>query len=89
MFLFLVVTETVLVCHKILFIKKITCKYFRNTLYLYTGQRFAQLEIKLVTTRLLQNFKLELADPNFEPILSAELILKPVNGIILKLKPRN
>uniref|UniRef100_A0A336MPH9 CSON004759 protein n=1 Tax=Culicoides sonorensis TaxID=179676 RepID=A0A336MPH9_CULSO len=51
-------------------------------------QRFAQLEIKAVTSRILQNFKLELADPNFEPILSAELVLKPVNGIWLKLKPR-
>ncbi|XP_063697747.1 cytochrome P450 4c3-like isoform X2 [Culicoides brevitarsis] len=53
------------------------------------GQRFAQLEIKLVTARILQNFHLELADPNFEPILTAELILKPVNGIVVKLKPRN
>lgn len=53
------------------------------------GQKFAQLEMKAVTARILQNFKLELADPDFEPILTAEVVLKSVNGINIKLKSRN
>lgn len=57
---------------------------FRNCI----GQKFAQFEIKTIVSKLLLNYQVELGDANFEPILAPELILKPANGMWLKLKKR-
>jgi cytochrome P450 family 4 len=51
------------------------------------GQKFAMLEMKSTISKTLRNFELTLA-PGYEPILVAELILRPENGIQLVLKHR-
>ncbi|XP_063697728.1 cytochrome P450 4d1-like [Culicoides brevitarsis] len=57
---------------------------FRNCI----GQKFAQYEIKSAISKLLRHYEFELGEPDFKPTLLAELILKPANGIKLKIKPR-
>lgn len=52
------------------------------------GQKFAQYEIKSVISKLLRHYEFELGQNDFKPVLTAELILKPANGILLKMKPR-
>ncbi|GLH05336.1 Cytochrome P450 4C1, partial [Gryllus bimaculatus] len=44
------------------------------------GQRFAMLELKSIMAKLVWNFRI-LPDPNYEPELVWELILKSQNGI--------
>lgn len=39
-------------------------------------------------TKVLKNFELELPEKDYEPVVVAELILRPEEGIRLKLKPR-
>lgn len=51
------------------------------------GQKFAMLEMKSTISKVLRNFEIKLAD-DFEPQLVAEIILRPSNGIKLKLSPR-
>lgn len=56
--------------------------------YLIAGQKFAILELKSMITKVLKNFELELPEKDYEPVVVAELILRPEDGIRLKLKPR-
>lgn len=51
------------------------------------GQKFAMLEMKSTISKVLQSFEIEVAE-NFEPTIVAEIILRPSNGILLKLKRR-
>ena len=51
------------------------------------GQKFAMLEMKSTVSKVLRNFELSVA-PGYEPILVAELILRPDNGVMLQLKKR-
>uniref|UniRef100_A0A336MRC1 CSON004758 protein n=1 Tax=Culicoides sonorensis TaxID=179676 RepID=A0A336MRC1_CULSO len=57
---------------------------FRNCI----GQKFAQYEIKSVISKLLRHYEFSLGSDDFIPVLKPELILKPGNGINLKIKPR-
>lgn len=57
---------------------------FRNCI----GQKFAQYEIKTIISKIVLNYEVELKDDTFEPVLAPELILKPANGMWLKLKDR-
>lgn len=50
------------------------------------GQRFAMMEEKVVLSSILRRFKLELPHDDVEP--SAELILRPRNGVHIKLSYR-
>jgi len=52
------------------------------------GQKFAQYEIKTVISKLLQNYQIDLISKDFEPVLTAEIILRPVEGIWLKFSDR-
>lgn len=52
------------------------------------GQKFAMLEMKSVISKVLRNFEMKLGT-NFEPTLAAEMILRPSNGIVVKLTKRN
>jgi len=52
------------------------------------GQKFAMLEMKTVISKTLRHYQLSLGE-NYEPTLVAEMILRPSNGIILKVMPRN
>jgi cytochrome P450 family 4 len=51
------------------------------------GQKFAMLEMKSLITKVLRHFELEVGR-NFVPTLAAELILRPTNGIRLRIKRR-
>jgi cytochrome P450 family 4 len=51
------------------------------------GQKFAMLEMKSTVSKVLRNFELSVA-PGYEPVLVAELILRPDNGVELILNKR-
>lgn len=51
------------------------------------GQRFALLEMKSVISKLLRHFELSVPS-NYEPVLVAELVLRPENGLKLNLRKR-
>ena len=51
------------------------------------GQKFAMLEMKCTLAKVLDRFELSVA-PEFELALKPEIVLKPLNGIKLKLKVR-
>lgn len=52
------------------------------------GQKFAMLEMKSLTSKIVRNFVLTIAKENEELELISELILRPSNGIILCAKKR-
>lgn len=51
------------------------------------GQRFAVLEMKSLISKVLMNFEISL-EPGFELKVKPEIVLKPSNGIRLRLKTR-
>lgn len=57
---------------------------FRNCI----GQKFALLEIKSLVSKVLRYFEVAVDPAYKEPLLIAEVILKPENGIALNFKPR-
>ncbi|GAB0087945.1 Cytochrome P450 [Sergentomyia squamirostris] len=52
------------------------------------GQKFAMLEMKMTIAKILMNFKLLPHDPESKMTLQGDLILKPVNGVCLKIVQR-
>lgn len=46
------------------------------------------LEMKSTVSKILRNFKLFPAGHDFEPVIAAEVVLKSINGINIKLKKR-
>jgi cytochrome P450 len=46
------------------------------------------MEMKAALSAMLRRYKLSLEDPNEEPQLIAEMVLKSASGIRLKLEPR-
>ncbi|XP_055606986.1 cytochrome P450 4d1-like [Uranotaenia lowii] len=52
------------------------------------GQKFAMNKIKVLLIYVLTFCRAELEDPDFEPRLKAELILKPVDGMPVRFLPR-
>uniref|UniRef100_A0A6E8VBS0 Cytochrome P450 n=1 Tax=Anopheles coluzzii TaxID=1518534 RepID=A0A6E8VBS0_ANOCL len=48
------------------------------------GQKFAQYELKSTLVKLLQRFQIRLADASYVPILKAEIVLKPAEGLPLR-----
>jgi cytochrome P450 len=53
-----------------------------------TGQRFAMLEEKVVLSSVLRRLRLETLDKREDITLLQELILRPKNGIRIKISPR-
>ena len=51
------------------------------------GQKFAMLELKTIIAKVLRKFEVSVGE-NYEPVLVSEMILRPANGIILKMTPR-
>jgi cytochrome P450 len=56
-------------------------------MFLFSGQKFAIMEMKVALSAMLRRFKLSLENPNEEPELVAEMVLKSARGIKLKLEP--
>lgn len=52
------------------------------------GQKFAILELKSLISKVLRHFEISVDKSYTQPILIAELILRPENGILLNLKSR-
>ncbi|XP_046641927.1 cytochrome P450 4C1-like [Daphnia pulicaria] len=53
------------------------------------GQKYAQFELKVVLSWVLRKFEFSLADPSCPAVsASSEIVLKPVDGIHLSVKPR-
>ncbi|XP_055711743.1 cytochrome P450 4d1-like isoform X1 [Phlebotomus papatasi] len=52
------------------------------------GQKFAILEMKSIAVKIVRNFELSVHEEYKKPILMAELVLRPENGVHLKLKVR-
>lgn len=52
------------------------------------GQKFAMLEVKSIVSKLVRHYELVKCDSKEEIKLQADLILKTVDGIHLKIKPR-
>jgi cytochrome P450 len=57
-------------------------------IFLFPGQKFAIMEMKAALSAMLRRYKLSLENPNADPHLIAELVLKSARGINLKLEPR-
>ncbi|XP_062554130.1 probable cytochrome P450 4d14 [Armigeres subalbatus] len=53
------------------------------------GQKFAQYEMKIAITKLIQAFRLELPNPDVEPVLKAEIVLKPAEKLAIRFITRN
>lgn len=51
------------------------------------GQKFALMEMKTVVSKVLRNFEI-LVPSSYEPVIVAELILRPQNGIMLEFRQR-
>lgn len=45
-------------------------------------------ELKSMISKVIKSFELSLPEKDYEPIIVAELILRPESGIELKVKPR-
>jgi cytochrome P450 len=53
-----------------------------------TGQRFAMLEEKVVLSSVLRKLRLQSLDKREDIPLLLELVLRPQNGIRIKISPR-
>ncbi|CRL05138.1 CLUMA_CG018015, isoform A [Clunio marinus] len=53
------------------------------------GQKFAMLEMKSIVAKIIRNFKLSVTKENEKLELIAELVLRPVNGVKLRVQKRN
>lgn len=53
-----------------------------------TGQKFAILEEKAVIASIIRAYKLEAVEKESDIIRMSELILRPINGINLRIRPR-
>ncbi|CRK94498.1 CLUMA_CG008003, isoform A [Clunio marinus] len=67
----------------------------KNNSYAYVpssagiGQKFAMLEMKSIVAKIIRNFKLSVTKENEKLELIAELVLRPVNGVKLRVQKRN
>lgn len=52
------------------------------------GQKFAILEMKSMIAKIIENYELKLAEGQGDVTLTLELVLKPKNGILLKINKR-
>ena len=60
-----------------------------NSVSLTTGQKYAIFELKVVLSWVLRKFEFSLSDPCCPAVsASSEIVLKPVDGIHLTVKPR-
>lgn len=51
------------------------------------GQKYAMLELKSLMSKVLMNFEISV-EPGFQFRVKPEIVLKPTNGIKLRLKDR-
>uniref|UniRef100_A0A1B0GQ09 Uncharacterized protein n=1 Tax=Phlebotomus papatasi TaxID=29031 RepID=A0A1B0GQ09_PHLPP len=52
------------------------------------GQKYAILEMKSIAAKIVKNFELSVHEDYKKPILMAEIVLRPENGVHLKFKLR-
>ena len=51
------------------------------------GQKYAMIEMKIILLKTLRKFEIEVSS-GYEPVLIAEMILRPENGMMLKFRQR-
>jgi len=56
--------------------------------FLFSGQKFAMLEMKSTISQVLRSFKIVQSDSEDDPRLSYDFILKIANGLKVKLQLR-
>lgn len=78
------------VCHMIYVLIFNYDNYFSPLpqIFLFSGQKFAMLEMKSTISRILRNFEVLPAVPEHNLILISEAVLKSKNGMMVKLLPR-
>ena len=55
---------------------------------LFLGQKFALLEEKVVLAQLIRKFRIESIDKRDDIVLMTEVILRPRDGLRVRLHPR-
>lgn len=65
-------------------------KYSKFSFFLnfISGQKFAILEEKMVISHVLRSYKLESIDRREDLTILGELVLRPKNGLKIKITPR-
>ena len=61
---------------------------FTSVFCVFTGQRFAMLEMKSIISKIVRHFEIKPTSPRHEVELSFEGVLKSANGIKVVLKKR-
>lgn len=56
---------------------------------MFTGQKFAMLEIKALASKVLRKYEIVRSNPTHVLLLSAETILKSANGLHIALRERD
>lgn len=57
-------------------------------LNIFSGQKFAMLEVKSIVSKLLRNFHIGPPGADYEPIFTSELVFHSLNGMNVVLKER-
>jgi len=55
---------------------------------IYVGQKFAMMEEKVMLATIFRNFNVEAAEKREDIALLAELIMRPRDGLHIKISPR-
>lgn len=63
------------------------CLFF-NDFYFIEGNKIAEYEMKTLTVKMLSQYKIELKE-GYEPDISWDVVLKPYNGVWVRLVSRN
>lgn len=53
------------------------------------GQRFAMLELKSIVSKVIRSYEISIKKENQELEMSSQIILRPLNGVVLCAKRRN
>lgn len=52
------------------------------------GQKYAQMEVKIILAKLIRNYYFESCDPMDKLHIVGELVLRPTKGLFVRIKPR-
>jgi len=52
------------------------------------GQKYAQMEVKVILAKLIRNFYFESCEPIDKLFIVGELVLRPTSGLHVRIRPR-
>ena len=79
--------QNILSTHSSVYVIHVNCFVFFNVCQI-SGQKFAQLEEKVIVSTVLRKFQVESIEPRDKVNVLSELILRPEKGINVKLTRR-